>query len=40
MENLALVIVVAVVAGSILALWACCALAGKCSREEEKEDGK
>ena len=36
---LAIVIIAVVIIGSALALWAYCAMAGDCSREEEKEDG-
>lgn len=40
MKALVIVIIAAVFIGSGLALWACCAVAGMCSREEEKRDGK
>ena len=40
MKALVIVIICVVYGLSILALWACCAIAGKCSREEEKRDGK
>lgn len=39
MKALVIVIIAVVFIGSALALWACCAVSGKCSREEEKRDG-
>lgn len=39
MKALVIVIIAVVFGGSALLLWALCAIAGKCSREEEKRDG-
>ena len=36
METLIIIICVVVFVGTALAVWACCALAGECSRAEEK----
>lgn len=38
MKALVIVIIAVVFIGSGLALWACCAMASKCSREEEKAE--
>lgn len=40
MKALIIIICAVVFGGSALLLWALCAIAGKCSREEEKRDGK
>lgn len=37
--NLCVVVVIGVAIVTVLGLLACCAMAGKCSREEEKADG-
>lgn len=37
--KLALVIIGVVLVGTVITVWACIVMAGKCSREEEKRDG-
>ena len=39
MKALIIIICAVVFGGSALFLWFCCAMAGKCSREEDKLDG-